>query len=138
MDIAQTAAGPHDSRAPLRHGSAGKTLADLLNLLGVVRAEDSEALEFAARFDVGFRRVAAGESLIEMGAPVHSMYFVHTGTFKIARSDPEGYEQVLAFAGRGEALGYDALCAQSHPTGAIALEDSTVYAIDMPQATALR
>lgn len=138
MDIAQTAAGPHDSRAPLRHGPAGKTLADLLNLLGVVRAEDSEALEFAARFDVGFRRVAAGESLIEMGAPVHSMYFVHTGTFKIARSDPEGYEQVLAFAGRGEALGYDALCAQSHPTGAIALEDSTVYAIDMPQATALR
>lgn len=115
-----------------------KSLADLLTLLGGHCPPTPETREAAARVALGHRRVAAGQPLVEMGMPALAMYFVDTGTFKIARSDRDGYEQVLAFAGRGEALGYDALCADHHPTSAIALEDSTVYVIPKSSLTLIR
>ncbi len=138
MDATRPADAPHEPRTPLRDPATRKSLNDLLSLLGTLHTEDIASCESAARISVGFRRVAAGESLIDMGAPVLAMYFVHTGTFKIARSDRDGYEQVLAFAGRGEALGSDALCADAHPTSVIALEDSTVYAIPRAEVAAIR
>ena len=54
------------------------------------------------------------------------------GTFKSLHIAEDGYEQVLGFAGRGEVLGYDALCQGLHPTTAVALEDSTVYSLALP------
>jgi CRP/FNR family transcriptional regulator len=59
------------------------------------------------------------------------------GTFKALHIAEDGYEQVLGFAGRGEVLGYDALCQGLHPTTAVALEDSTVYALALPDVFAL-
>ncbi|MGX5649643.1 Crp/Fnr family transcriptional regulator [Hydrogenophaga borbori] len=121
------------------HAVAGnKSLADLLTLLGGHGPPTPEIREAAARVALGHRRVTAGQPLVEMGMPAMAMYFVDTGTFKIARSDRDGYEQVLAFAGRGEALGYDALCADQHPTSAIALEDSTVYVIPKSSLALIR
>lgn len=105
------------------------TLADLLGLLGHDGLDDADAARAAARIAVGLRRVPAGHPLIHMGAPADALYFVHTGTFKIFRSDEDGYEQVLAFAGRREVLAFDALCVDVHPTAATALEDSTVFVI---------
>jgi CRP/FNR family transcriptional regulator len=105
------------------------TLADLLGLLGHDGPDDADAARAAARMAVGLRRVPAGHPLIHLGAPADALYFVHTGTFKIFRSDEDGYEQVLAFAGRREVLAFDALCVDVHPTAATALEDSTVFVI---------
>lgn len=138
MDTTPPAETPCEPRTLARNGTTSRSLADLLNLLGVLRAEDAAGGASAAGVPVGFRRVAAGESLIDMGAPVLAMYFVHTGTFKIARSDRDGYEQVLAFAARGEALGFDAMCADVHPTSAIALEDATVYVVARAEVAAMR
>ncbi|MBA4263562.1 MAG: Crp/Fnr family transcriptional regulator [Comamonadaceae bacterium] len=110
--------------------TAGRSsLADLLGLLGCNLKEQHGAREAATGLAVGLRRVSAGQHLVHMGAPSVALYFVRTGTFKISRSDEDGYEQVLAFAGRGEMLGYDALCANEHPTNAVALEDSTVFVV---------
>jgi len=138
LDNALPADASPDSLVPHRPGAVDKRLDELLRLLGVAGTDDGTGRDAAAQVSVGFRHVAAGQSLYDMGTPVLALYFVHTGTFKIARSDSDGYEQVLAFAGRGEALGYDALCADQHPTSAIALEDSTVYVVARPKVAALR
>lgn len=113
--------------APLTAGRS--SLADLLGLLGCYLKEHPEVREAALGLAVSLRRVSTGQHLVHMGAPSVALYFVRTGTFKISRSDEDGYEQVLAFAGRGEVLGYDGLCADEHPTNAVALEDSMVFVV---------
>jgi CRP/FNR family transcriptional regulator, anaerobic regulatory protein len=113
--------------APLTAGHS--SLADLLGLLGCNLTEHPDAYEAATGLAVSLRRASSGQHLVHMGAPSVALYFVRTGTFKISRRDEDGYEQVLAFAGRGEVLGYDGLCADEHPANAVALEDSTVFVV---------
>lgn len=117
--------------APIGRG----TLADLMRMLDTEEPTSTGVERAAACEAVSLRRVLAGDHLIHMGAPSDALYFVRTGTFKIFRTDEDGYEQVLAFAGRREVLAFDALCMETHPTAASALEDSTVYVvrkIDLP------
>jgi CRP/FNR family transcriptional regulator len=109
---------------------AGRTtLADLLRLFDPDAPNRPEAGDEAARTAVSMRRVKAGANLIRMGAPAMALYFVRTGTFKISRVDEDGYEQVLAFAGRGEVIAYEAICQDAYPTNAVALEDATAYVV---------
>jgi len=114
-----------------------RTLVDLLRLLDSDLPSTSDATKAASRVVLSLRRVPAGEHLIHMGAPSQALYFVCTGTFKIFRTDEDGYEQVLAFAGRKEVLAFDALCMDAHPTAASALEDSAVYVIHKSELPAL-
>lgn len=101
------------------------SFADLLQLLGVEGAD----LSAAAQMPMVLRRVHAGESLAHEGTPADALFFVCAGTFKIFRTNEDGYEQVLAFAIRGEVLGFDALCMDSYPTAVSALEESSVYVV---------
>ena len=78
---------------------------------------------------VSTRRIRAGSALFHEGAHALAVCFVAVGTFKSLHIAEDGYEQVLGFAGRGEVLGYDALCNGVHPSAAAALEDSTVFAL---------
>ncbi|MEO8122616.1 MAG: Crp/Fnr family transcriptional regulator [Burkholderiales bacterium] len=104
-------------------GTPQDGLAALLRLMGV----DEFTPEVAAHITT--RRVRAGVVLFHEGTCAQSVYFVAVGTFKFMHTAEDGYEQVLGFAGRGEMLGYDALCQREHPTTAVALEDSTVYGL---------
>lgn len=110
---------------PVRSTVLGGSMADLLSVMGVTTGEQSAA----ARVPVALRRVAAGESLVHEGSRADALYFVGAGTFKVFHTHIDGYEQVLAFAGRGEVLGFDALCMDSHPTAISALEDSSIYVV---------
>lgn len=75
------------------------------------------------------RALHAGASLVHEGACADALFFVRSGTFKVFRTDEDGYEQVLAFAIRGELLGFDALCMESYPAAILALEESTVFVV---------
>ena len=109
-----------DTRAtPLERSS----LADLLQWMGLDGATPGTSVPIV------LRRVHAGEVLFHEAKRAEAVYFIRAGTFKSTRTSEDGYEQVLGFAGRGEALGFDALCAESHPSSAIALEESSVYAV---------
>lgn len=110
-----------------RHGSGNDrgTLSHLLALIGV----DAGGMKAAVDTPLLVKRVPAGEALFHEGLPADSIYFVRSGTLKIFRTAEDGYEQVLGFVGRSEVLGFDGLNSGAHPTGAIALEDSSVYAI---------
>ncbi len=109
-----------------RVASGGQSsAADLLRLMGAGVNE----LEPGAGMPVPLRRLHAGETLFHEGAQAEAVYFVRAGTFKTIRTAEDGYEQVLGFAGRAELLGFDAVCMDCHPTAAVALEDSSAYAI---------
>jgi CRP/FNR family transcriptional regulator, anaerobic regulatory protein len=108
--------------------------AALLRLLGVPAPEQAAA---AADIAVATRRVRNGQALFHEGARAEGVHFIAVGTFKCVHVAEDGYEQVLGFAGRGEVLGYDALFDGVHPTSAVALEDSTVYALSAPDLAAL-
>jgi CRP/FNR family transcriptional regulator len=101
------------------------TMADLLDAMGA-EAGDRFAAE---QVPIAVRRLRAGENLVHQGSPAEALYFVRAGTFKAFHTDVDGYEQVLAFATRGEVLGFDALCMESHPTAITALEASSVYVV---------
>lgn len=125
-------------RTPPGHAPARPAIpimADLLKMCGV----DVSPSDAAARAPVTLRKVRAGESLVHEGAPADAIFFVCAGTFKVYRTDEDGYEQVLAFANRSEVLGFDALCMASYPVAISALEESAVYVIhrsDIPRLSA--
>lgn len=106
-------------------GPSVSTMADLLEACGVSLPQQGPADTMA----VALRSLRAGATLVHEGAPADSLFFVRSGTFKVFRTDEDGYEQVLAFAIRGEVLGFDALCMESHPAAILALEDSSVFVI---------
>ncbi len=113
---------------------AQREVRDLFELLRIESGSLQD--ELAAHVDV--RRVRKGGALFHEGSAVERLHFVRTGTFKVYHTDADGYEQVLGFAGRGGVLGLDALGLETHPTTAIALEDSTVLHLDTRSLRALR
>ena len=132
MTHTENAANPtSSSRAARTDGArhadalAASTLTELLRLMG------AEAIDNALgdAYPVAMRRVRAGATLYHEGTQAESIYFVNIGSFKSIRTAEDGYEQVLGFVRRGELLGFDAVCMGQHPTAAIALEDSRVFAV---------
>ncbi|MCV2355637.1 Crp/Fnr family transcriptional regulator [Paucibacter sp. B2R-40] len=117
--------------SPARAASAGrKSLSDLFRLMGA-------QAEINARCDsipVLTRQMRVGATLFHEGSPAEAFYFVSLGWFKCFRTCEDGYQQVRAFASAGDLLGYDALCQGRHPTEAVAIEDSTVYAVRFQDA----
>ena len=100
-------------------------LADLLRLMGGGSTESEPVPDLP----VPLRRLCSGETLFNEGGRADVIHLVRAGTFKIFRTAEDGYEQVLGFSSRAEVLGFDAICIGQHPTGCIALEDSSVYAL---------
>ncbi|MGL6111934.1 MAG: Crp/Fnr family transcriptional regulator [Rubrivivax sp.] len=117
----------YGSRAPWAPADNGDGMAALLRMMGANLSE-------LRRIDpipipVTVRRLQAGDTLFHEGAVAEAMHFVRAGTFKTFRTAEDGYEQVLGFAGRAEVLGFDALSSGTHPTAAVALEDSSVFVV---------
>lgn len=112
---------------------AASSACELLRLMGVA-TDDGRFVDGIA---VSARRVRVGGVLFHEGAHAQAVYFIAVGTFKSLHIAEDGYEQVLGFAGRGEVLGYDAVCQGLHPTTAVALEDSTVYSLALPDVFTL-
>jgi CRP/FNR family transcriptional regulator len=82
-------------------------------------------------------RVAEHHPLFHEGSPTHSVHVVQAGFFKIVRTGEDGYEHVLDFAGRHDLLGCDGLANGQHPSSAVALEESWVYALPMAEVRRL-
>ena len=111
---------PPISAAPADSGR----LSEVLACMG-----DSVSDPGAGALPVPMRQVRVGEALFHEGATAEALCFVNGGSFKIFRTAEDGYEQVLGFVGRGELLGFDAICGGRHPTGAVALETASVFAV---------
>jgi CRP/FNR family transcriptional regulator len=114
-----------NGRCALTPLPASRPLVDLLRLMGI----EPDGSEAGHAFTVPLWQVRSGATLLLEGARATHVYVVHTGTFKLIKTAEDGYEQVLAFGGQGEVLGFEALCEDRQRTGAVALEDCIVYAI---------
>ena len=128
------ASSPHSDRPPVRcataraiGASAGAPggMSELLQLMGA----DIASQQLAAEMTVPVRRLREGETLFHEGSRSEAIYFVRAGTFKAFSTAEDGYEQVLGFSGRGEVLGFDAICTGHYPNEVLALEDSSVYVL---------
>jgi CRP/FNR family transcriptional regulator len=84
------------------------------------------------------QRVAAGVTLLHEGATATQVCVIQAGTFKCVKTAEDGYEHVLAFAMRGDLLGYDGLAAGHYASTAIALEDSRVIVVPLSLLDGLR
>jgi len=101
------------------------SMTQLLQLMG---AEPGDRSVTDAQ-PVAMRQLHAGDALFHEGSEAEAICFVSVGTFKSYTTAEDGYEQVLGFAGRGEVLGFDAVCSGQHPTAAVALEDARVFVV---------
>jgi CRP/FNR family transcriptional regulator len=115
------------ARTPLPGPAERGGLSELLCMLGA----NSSEVRSVDTLPVLVRTLHAGETLFHEGATASAMHFVRAGTFKIFRTAEDGYEQVLGFAGRAEVIGFDAISDGIHPSAAVALEDSSVFAMPL-------
>ncbi len=70
-------------------------------------------------------RCRKSQSIIIEGAPIHGLYFVHTGKVKVFNTGINGREQILRFAHNGEMLGQRGFSSsQCYPSGAVALSET--------------
>jgi CRP/FNR family transcriptional regulator len=134
MDIAVRLVGTaykpdSNGAAPCAGSQAGDSpcMSDLIQLTGTYAGD----LRAARDLPVLVRRLRAGDTLFLEGTEAQAIYFVRAGTFKTLRTGEEGYEQLLAFTGRAEVLGFDAVSSRTHPNAAVALEDSSVYVVPL-------
>jgi CRP/FNR family transcriptional regulator len=108
-------------------------LDEMLDLLGMPAADGGAA----AMAQPTVRRIRSGESLFLEGGRANSICVVRRGSFKVFRTDEDGYEQVFAFVTRGEMLGCDALRGDRHLMAAAALEDASVLSLSLADFFAL-
>ena len=107
--------------------SAPAPLAELLHAMHAVPDAPAPQDSFA----VPVWRVRSGAALLHEGAHPEFVHVVRSGTFKCLKTSEDGYEQVLAFAGVGEVLGFEAVSRGRHTSSVLALEDSTVFALPL-------
>ena len=134
-----SAAAQRDVRAANVHRNALTPLAqpgslqELLHLLGV-RVNDRMA---ESGVPVSIWLVHEGAALLHEGMHSPALYVVRSGSLKCLKTLEDGYEQVLSFAQPGELLGFEALHRGVQPSSAVALEETTVYALSPQQLPAL-
>lgn len=107
--------------------SAPAALQELLHATGC----DVQAEATSAGFGVAVWRARAGAVLLHEGAVAETVHVVRSGSFKCVKTSEDGYEQVLAFAGPGDVLGFEAVSRHQHTASVIALEDSTVFSLPL-------
>jgi CRP/FNR family transcriptional regulator, anaerobic regulatory protein len=127
MPPADAWAGAH--RALLAPLPLPGALSDMLLLMGMPdTAVAAEAYGMAALV-VPVWRAHEGAVLLHEGDHAHTLYVVRSGSIKTVRTKEDGYEQVLSFVQPGGLVGVQTLHGGTHPASAVALEDSTLFAL---------
>jgi CRP/FNR family transcriptional regulator len=121
--------------APRQRPDVPQPQIDLRGLLGLMGGEMPTAAD--ERF--GILRVPCGQALTHQGALAHALYVVLAGSFKSIQTAEDGYEHVLAFAARGDLIGYDGLHGgRRHAFSAVALEDCRAVVLPLDTLSSLR
>ncbi|AOB26403.1 MULTISPECIES: oxygen-responsive transcriptional regulator Btr [Bordetella] len=78
-------------------------------------------------------RVERGKSLYELDDPLDAVYGVRFGSLKTQLEDSSGQQQITGFHLPGEIVGLDGMLEGKHVSSAVALEDSEVCVIRLPE-----
>lgn len=88
---------------------------------------ETKQLEGAVEYKKTFE---PGEYLYEQGAPLQFLYIVRSGSAKSLVTATDGAEQIIGFHLPGDLLGLDALEHRCHTSSAIALNTTSVCALN--------
>ncbi len=116
----------HASRRRLAPLSGQAHMADLLRVMG---ADSDTGHNWDAQLGVHVWCLREGAVLFHEGAATESLFVVRSGSFKCVKLSEDGYNQVVAFAGPGQVLGFESLHRGEHRNSAIAMEVSSVFAL---------
>lgn len=111
-------------------------LSDLTRLLTGTKADAPRDPE--ENLALTLWQVRRHATLLHEGFPGMALYVVRSGSLKCLRTLEDGYEQVLSFVQRGELLGFEALHSGRQRVSVVALEDSTLYGIQLRHLPGLR
>ncbi|SPR39071.1 transcriptional regulatory protein [Bordetella pertussis] len=78
-------------------------------------------------------RVERGKTLYELDDPLDAVYGVRFGSLKTQLEDSSGQLQITGFHLPGEIVGLDGMIESKHVSSAVALEDSEVCVIRLPE-----
>lgn len=78
-------------------------------------------------------RVERGKPLYELDDPLDAVYGVRFGSLKTQLEDSSGQQQITGFHLPGEIVGLDGMLEGKHVSSAVALEDSEVCVIRLPE-----
>ncbi|HHJ20697.1 MAG TPA: fumarate/nitrate reduction transcriptional regulator Fnr [Gammaproteobacteria bacterium] len=92
--------------------------------------EEQEILDTLIQHKPSLKR---GESLFHAGDPLKCIYAVRSGSFKTFINTADGAEQITGFYLPGELIGLDGLGHDQHRCGSLALESSSVCAMNMDE-----
>lgn len=70
--------------------------------------------------------IRRGEHLYRAGIPFHSLFAIHTGSFKTYMLADDGRERVEGFYLSGDMLGMDGISGDAYTLSAVALEDTGI------------
>ncbi|KPK37668.1 MAG: transcriptional regulator [Gammaproteobacteria bacterium SG8_47] len=91
-----------------------------------IGSDDLEKLDKIIRRRTPLKR---GDHLFHQGDPFNSLFAVRSGSIKTYTATEDGQEQITGFHLAGELLGMAAICNESHPCAAKALETTSVCEI---------
>jgi CRP/FNR family transcriptional regulator len=134
VPLSPLAVAQEPARNAITPVAQGAPLAELLKLLSAPAAKIDPG---DANEPLRLWRVRCGATLFHEGADTPWLYFIHTGSFKTLRTGEDGYQQVLSMLLPGDMLGFETLCCEQLPASAVALEDSTVYALTVGELATL-
>jgi CRP/FNR family transcriptional regulator len=83
-------------------------------------------------------RIREDATLLREGPATQTLHVVRSGSLKCLKTLEDGYEQVLSLAQPGDLLGFEALHCGRQPVTAVALEDTTAYALSTRELPGLR
>ena len=125
-------------RAHLRvveHAAINRNVCEHCALNGVCLPEGLAGKERQAFTALIFqhKRLQAGQALFRAGETFNNLYFVKTGSLKTVVLLDDGRDQVTGFHLAGDVLGVDAISSPTHPSEAVALQETNVCAIPFAQ-----
>lgn len=94
--------------------------------LGLATSEAAELLDISARPKL----LKRGEKLFNDGDDFSTLYAVRSGAVKTYKTTSEGEEQIIDFHLPGDLIGLNAIAGEHHPCHAVALDTTSVCAID--------
>lgn len=117
------------------NGTETGPLQDMVRLMGGDATDVPPDIE---EFSLRPWRVRQDATLLHEGATATHFFIVRSGSLKCVKTLEDGYEQVMSFAQSGELLGFEALYCGRQPVAAVALEDTTMYALPVRELPMLR
>ena len=120
----------HTQTAPLPSSQTTAPLSPVAPALGALAERIARTLALLQdQVDIVRRVVRAGGPVYQAGAPMESLYIIHSGFFKTINLSADGREQVVGLHFKGDWLGFDGIAEGRFGCDAVAMDTGEVWSM---------